>query len=648
MTTPPHDAAIGSHAPLTPARVGAVRITDPFWAAQQLQTATVALPRQLEKMRERGNLDALALHWSPASGYTPHVFWDSDLAKWLEAASYVLATREDADLEAAVDRVIDLLAAAQQADGYLNSYFSTVGEGRRFTDHNDAHELYCAGHLIEAGVAHFESTGRRTLLDVVMRYADLIDAQFSDDGPDAGGFDGHPEIELALVRLARATGESRYTRLAQRLVENRGRSPFFENERLARGDAGMFADTFPGRQEHPELYAEYQQSHLPVREQREAVGHAVRAVYLYTGAFDVGVETADRGLIEAVDALWADVTERKMHVTANIGTNARFEAFGPAFDLPTARGYGETCASIGLAIWAERLANARRDSRYVDVLETALYNGALAGKSADGLRYFYDNQLSSDGSLARRDWFDTSCCPPNLARFLASAGRLVYSVGGDTIAVNLFVASEMTAALGGREFRVRQDTDFPRSGRVTVVVDVDEPTEATLAVRIPDYAGAVLVDGTPLEELTRQDGYLVLRRTWAGSTRIELDIDLPIQVLHARGEVTELRGRIAVRRGPVVYCIEQADAGVPTGSLLLEPGAIRVAEDSVSGHVDLLADAIHDDAPAGSLYEHAPHVRRRRTVRMVPYFFWGNREPGTMDVWVREAVPGEGTQDVAR
>ena len=639
MTRPEVGARATDRVPSrTPARVQDVEIIDPFWRAQQEQNRSVALPGQLAHMRERGNLRALAGDWDVDADYTPHAFWDSDLAKWIEAASYSLATHWDAELDREVEEIIDLLERAQQPDGYLNSYFTTVGAGRRFTDHLDAHELYCAGHLIEAAVAHAESTGRRRLLDVACRYADLIDERFADDGPDAGGYDGHPEIELALMRLARATGVERYEALARRLVDNRGQQPpFFDRERERRGTPGMFEATFPGRLNDPRRYDQYQQSHVPVRDQREAVGHAVRAVYLYTGATDVALATGDDALAHAVHELWTDVTERKMHVTGHIGTVRAFESFDVAYALPTADGYGETCASIGMANWAERLGNGYRDARYFDVLERELYNGALSGKSTDGLRYFYDNQLSSDGSLSRQDWFATSCCPPNLARFVASLGRLIYSSEEGLVAVNLFVASRYRTLIEGHSVTVEQHTDYPRSGGVRVDVTTSTPQRFVLAVRIPPEVVGVRCDGETVDPAALRSGYLELERHWSGTTTVTLDFDIPVRVVRAASAVADARGKVAVQRGPVIYCAEEVDAAAPTAELVIDPDRIRIASDSISGQTELTVAAIRRRTTSG-LYTSAPPREDPLDTRLVPYYFWGNRGLGSMDVWLVEAI----------
>ena len=614
-----------------------VDVVDSFWSAKQNLTRETTIPAQERIMRSKGYFQALTLTWRKGDWYTPHVFWESDLAKWIEAGSYTLATHPTAEMTDAISAAIDLLDTAQQPDGYLNPYFTVVAPEKRFTDHEDAHELYCAGHLIEAGVAHFEATGTTRLLDIVCRYADLIDERFGPGGADEGGYDGHPEIELALVRLSKATGNRRYLDLSKRLLDNRGTAPyFFERQRDERSDDGMFANVFPGRRNSPERYRTYQQSHLPVREQRDAVGHAVRAMYLYTAMTDVGVETGDETLWAAGVALWRSVTEKKMYITGSVGTEPRIEGFGPDYDLPNATGYGETCAAIGLANWAARLGNASGDAQYFDVLERALYNGVISGASADGTHYFYGNPLSSDGSKHRNEWFDTSCCPPNLARFLSGLGRLVYARNDDTLAVNLFLASEARAEFDSTVF-VKQETDYPRSGGTRITVSTEQPAPFVLAVRIPSWCDSVTIDGEPLTDRPG-DGFVRFDRTWQGETVIEIDAELPVRRMRAHPAVAQDRGLVALQRGPIVFCAEATDNEGETSRLILPRASeITVVDDPDSGLVRLTAPALIDTAPwDNSLYTDGTTGHRPTELAAVPYFYWDNREPGSMDVWLRE------------
>lgn len=384
------------------------------------------------------------------------------MAKWIEAASYSLATAPDPGLAQLVDEAMELLTRAQQADGYLNTYFTVVEPGRRWTDLRDAHELYCAGHLIEAAVAHVEATGEHGLLDVVMRYADHISEVF---GPGTGqrrGYSGHPEIELALMRLFRATGQERYRSLCSFFIDERGRQPYyFEQEAGRRGTPGYFGSRppFDRREQEPERFREYNQSHLPVREQHEAVGHAVRAMYLYSGMADVAAETGDSSLAAACRRLWQHVTTRRMYVTGGLGSTALIEGFTADFDLPNETAYAETCAAIGLVFWAHRMVQLERDSRYTDVLELALYNGVLAGISMDGTRFSYDNPLASLGDHHRQAWFGVACCPPNVARLITSLGRYAYTQGEHEAVVHLFVAGAGTFELAGSAVAGELDLD---------------------------------------------------------------------------------------------------------------------------------------------------------------------------------------------
>ena len=395
-----------------------VAIRDAFWAPRIEVNRTETVPIEFEQCRKTGRIDAWKLDWREGMQPEPHPFWDSDVAKWIEAAACSLATHPDARLERRVDRVIDLIAKAQRPDGYLNTYFSVVAPEKRWANLGMWHELYCAGHLIEAAVAYWEATGKSRFLDVVRRYADAIDAEF---GPGKRrGCPGHQEIELALVKLYRATGERRYLELALFFLNQRGQQPSVfreELERLDPEDARLNRHFFG---EGEAFHTEYCQDHLPVREQGQALGHAVRAMYLYCAMADVAGETGDQELRRACLRLWNSVCDRRMYVTGGIGSSLRNEGFTHDYDLPNLSAYAETCAAVGLVFWSHRMLELECDGRFADVMERALYNGAISGVSLDGRRFFYVNPLASHGDVARREWFDCACCPPNIARLLAS------------------------------------------------------------------------------------------------------------------------------------------------------------------------------------------------------------------------------------
>ncbi|MCD0443986.1 glycoside hydrolase family 127 protein [Glycomyces sp. A-F 0318] len=618
-----------------------VVIADEFWSPRRETVRAETLPHQEERLRDGGQFAALRFEWRP----DPHddrerfpIFWESDVAKWIEAAGYALASRPDPGLEAAVDEAIALLAGAQQDDGYLNAYFTAIKPGKRFTDLRDAHELYCAGHLIEAAVAHFQATGKTSLLDVVRRYADLIDREFGPGGSCEGGYCGHQEIELALVKLFRATGERRYLDLSLRLLDNRGKAPFyFDEEARERGDAGYFGGQ--GSVVRADRRSrEYNQSHAPVREQTEAVGHSVRAMYQYAAMADLALELGDQGLREACERLWRDLVGTKLYVTGGIGADPSIEGFGPAFHLPDGDGYAETCAAIGLVFWAHRMMLLTGEATYADVLERALYNGVLSGVSADGTAYFYGNPLASDGTVERSDWFDCACCPPNLARLLTSLEEYVYVADDAGLAVNLYVSGTARFTREGRHASVTQRSAYPWDGAVALTVGGEAPLAFALRLRIPEWTTgepAIAVNGEPASFAVER-GYAVLDRTWAPGDRVDLVLPMAPVLVRADPRVAAAHGKVALQKGPIVHCVEEVDNAAPVPHLVIA----RDGEPAVEHRdgLDRITVAGAVDAPAaGGLYRTGTTALRPTEVRTVPYFAWANRGKGTMAVWVREA-----------
>lgn len=619
-----------------------VRVADHFWAPRRDLVRTSTIPQQEVQMRREGHIDALKLTWKPGDPKEPHIFWESDLAKWIEAASYCLATTPDPELEQAVDQVIALLASAQQADGYLNAYFTVVKPGQRFTDLRDAHELYCAGHLIEAGVAHHDATGKTTLLDIVCRYADLIDDVFSPGGTCDGGYCGHQEIELALIKLYRATGESRYRDLSRRFIDRRGQKPFyFDVEEQRRGNGGYFASAFPNRANESEHWREYNQSHLPVRDQNELVGHSVRALYMMSAMTDLAAEYDDRELTAAVVRLWDDLTEKKLYLTGGVGSDPTIEGFGPAYDLPDDHGYAETCAAIALVQWAQRMSNLTGEAHYIDTLERALYNGVLSGASADGTHYFYGNPLASNGDVHRQEWFGCACCPPNLARLISELGHYIYSQGNDEAIVNLFVDSTALFGFSSGVLEVEQRTTYPREGTVDLLItpDADLGT-ATLSVRIPSWSQpSIKINGEILDPPTLTNGYLRLDRQWKVGDTVNLDLGMKIRRTWAHPSVTSATGKVALERGPIIFCLEGVDHATGVHRICLPSEAVIEARaDDRTGIVTLHAAAVADaEQPGqGALYRGSASERKQVDLTAVPYFSWANRGQSEMTVWIRE------------
>ncbi|NPV46476.1 MAG: glycoside hydrolase family 127 protein [Armatimonadetes bacterium] len=614
---------------LSPVPFTAVSITDSFWAPRLATNRDVTLPAEYAQLQQTGRIDAFDLSWKPGMEPVPHYFWDSDVAKWIEAASYSLATHPDPELDTLLDEVIAKIAGAQQPDGYLNVYFTVVAPEQRWANLHVHHELYCAGHLMEAAVAHHQATGKRTLLDVMTRYADYIDSVFGEGPGHRSGTCGHEEIELALVKLYHATSEERYLRLSEFFLNQRGQKP------------SVFAHEFaPGES----FDTSYCQDHLPVREQSEVTGHAVRAMYLYSGMADVAGETGDEGLLRACQRLWDHLTLKNMYLTGGIGSTRHNEGFTRDYDLPNDTAYCETCAAIGLVFWAHRMLQLTADSRYADVMERALYNGTISGVSLDGKRFFYENPLESAGHHHRQDWFGCACCPPNIARLLASLGGYVYSLGDDGVFVHLYVQGEGRLRVAGQDATLRQQTDYPWDGAVRLTLGLAEPATFALNLRLPDWcAGATLtVDGEPVDiAANSRQGYLHLDRTWTGDEVIELTLPMPVQRVYAHPAVRADAGLVALQRGPVVYCLEAADNPWPLHRVVLPRDAtcsVRYAPDLLGGVTVIEAEGLVE-VPGdweGKLYSATPDTLQPARLTAIPYCTWDNREPGAMRVWLRE------------
>ncbi len=616
--------------------LAAVTLRVGFWQARQQLIRRVTLPAQYEWCRRTGRIDAWRLKWKPGQPRKPHIFWDSDIGKWIEAAAYSLMTKPDTALRRRVERLIDRIAQAQRRDGYLNPYFTVVEPGRRWTNLRDAHELYGAGHLMEAATAYHQATGDTRLLRVLCRYADHIDRTFGRRRGQKRGYCGHPEIELALVKLYRAIGEKRYLRLAEYFVNERGRQPYyFAGEAGARGE------------EMPVTSAIYRctQSHRPVRKQREAVGHAVRAMYLYAGMADVARETGDRTLRAACRRLWDSVTQRRMYLTGGIGSTRQGEAFTFDYDLPNETAYTETCAAVGLVLFAHRMLQLEADARYADVMERALYNGVLSGISLDGRQFFYANPLAVTPASApflqppmaveRQSWFDCACCPPNLARLVLSLGGYACSRRDDTLYVHLYVSGSVSL----RDIYVTFETNYPWDETVRLTVWPRWPGRFTLALRIPGWCAGATIDGRAPKV---RKGYALLTRHWEAGDRVELRLPMPVMRIESHPRTRMNAGRVALQRGPIVYCIEEADHGPQLHQVVLPRNAPLTAhfEPKLLGGVCVITGRAQREVRDGwgdALYRSDPRRPRFKTVqlRAVPYFAWANRGRGEMRVWIR-------------
>lgn len=616
---------------LTPVPLTQVTVEDSFWASRMRINREQTIPHEYKQCKDTGRIDAFLLDWKPGMEPKPHYFWDSDLAKWIEAASYSLATNPDPELDALLDEVIEKVAGAQQDDGYLNVYFTAVEPEKRWANLAHWHELYCAGHLMEAGVAHFEATGKRSLLDVMCRYADYIDSVFGPGKRD--GCPGHEEIELALVKLYHATGEERYLNLSKFFLDQRGQTPSYFKEELNKLNPGA-GDKFP---------PEYCQDHLPVRDQSEVTGHAVRAMYLYCGMADVANETGDQGLLDACERLWDNVCRKRMYITGGIGPSRHNEGFTGDYDLPNETAYAETCAAVGLVFWNHRLLQLQGDARFADVMERALYNGTISGVSLDGKGFFYVNPLESKGGHHRQDWFGCACCPPNIARLIASVGGYIYSQADNGAYVHLYIQGSGTLDIGGQKVTLKQETDYPWHGCIQITVTPEKPAVFALNLRIPGWSRntALTVNGETVDvEAVTTLGYARVEREWKSGDQVELTLPMPVERVQAHPSVREDAGCVALQRGPVVYCLEQTDNPTPLHRVILP----RDAELEPHFEVNLLggitvirgnALVVDDSDWNDTLYRAKLAKLKPLDITAIPYCVWDHRESGEMRVWIR-------------
>ena len=577
----------------------------------------------------------------PPESFYGMVFQDSDVAKWMEAAAYALAAGPDQELEARLEETIDLLEQGQHEDGYLNSYFTVKAPGKEWTDLQEAHELYCAGHLMEAAVAYFEATGKDRFLKIMEKNADCIYRHFTEVCPR--GFSGHPEVELALLKLYRATGNETYKELCAHFIDVRGQSPnYFIEERKTRGwhvwDQG----------DPNGIDTDYTQSTKPVREQQDAVGHAVRAVYLYTAMADLARESGDPTLKTACETLWKSITEKRMYVTGGIGSTVLGEAFTVDYDLPGDTAYAETCASIGLIFFARRMLELDPKGQYGDVMERALYNTVLAGMAQDGRRFFYVNPLevvpgiSGEAATQRHalpqrpQWYACACCPPNVARLLTSIGSYAYTAGENALFAHLYLEGTVDSGLG---WSLTCETGYPHGGEVRYTYHGPE-RETTLALRIPGWSRrtSLRVNGqeADLSALTKE-GYAYLNRAFREGDQITLTLDMAPQWVTASAKVPALSNRAAVQRGPLVYCAEGVDNGgqvlglsfAREGTLTQEP----FDPELLGGVAPVTAQGWRQREP-GALYAYGMAQQEPAQIRLVPYYAWGNRGLTQMRVWL--------------
>jgi uncharacterized protein len=608
------DSSASPYARLRPVAVRDVRITDDFWAPRLRRNTDITLPAQHAQCETTGALRNFQRAAGSVGGdFSGRYYSDSDVYKWIEAASWSLATEPSADLTDRLDAVIKLVAGAQDSDGYVNTYFSVDRTGERWTDLVVRHEMYCIGHLVQAAVAHVRATGDNALLDVALRACTHVASRFAPG--EVPGTCGHPGLEMALVELYRTTGDRRWLDLASWQLDSRG--------------AGVLDGS------------EYLIDHQPLREQDRVTGHAVRALYLYAAMADVVLETGDVQLREALSRLWADLSGAKTAVTGGVGARWDGEAFGDAYELPD-RAYNETCAAIAHIFLAWRLLLLTGEPEYRDVVELALHNGVLPGLSLSGTEFFYQNPLADAGRHRRSPWFECACCPPNIARLLASLPGYLYTTSDEGVWVQLYIGNQASLRLvDGTDVRLGLTTTLPWEGTTRLTVDPASPASFTVFLPVPGWASDVTVRVNG-EAVAVEAGasWIPLRRTWAAGDTVEVVLDTAVRAVVAHPRVASLHGRAAVARGPLVYCVEQADNDRAVEDLRItgrEEWSASYRPDLLEGVTTLTAQAravYADDGPLYRPYDGETSPSREATVTAIPYYAWANRQAGPMRVFI--------------
>ena len=639
---------------LQPIDLKDISIRDEFWDRYTRLVPEKMLPYQWRALNDQVSdaepshcIENLRIAAGEAQGhFHGFVFQDTDVAKWLEAAAYTLAWRPDPELEALADQAIELIGRAQEPDGYLDTYFTIEAPDSRFRNLRYGHELYTAGHMIEAAVAYYQVTGKRAFLDIMCRTADLICQVFRSE-EFRSAYPGHEEIELALIRLYAVTGRRDYLDMAKQFVDRRGVDPdYFQHEPEHPAWIPFFGQT---RDEPVDKL--YHQCHMPVRRQTAAEGHAVRAVYLYSAMADLAWEYRDETLTAACERLYENIVRRRMYITGGIGSSGYFERFTTDFDLPNDSAYAESCASIGLAMFCRRMLQNSRDSRYADTMERALMNTVTAGVSLSGDAFFYVNPLAvwpascmentsmSHVKPVRQKWFGCACCPPNIARTFASLGQYAVMTCPEGIWLNLFFSGTFSAHIGGTKVAVSCQTDFPFAGEITLKVHAASPVSGTLALRLPDYATEpVLLRNSQSVCPRLEKGYLCLDGVW-DRDEIVYRFAMPARFVWSDPRLRADVGRAAVMKGPLVYCLEQIDNGADLAALSVDTaaGLTEGYDPSLLGGTAVIRAKGRRTVPGtdGPLYRGAPPAEEPAELTYVPYCFWGNREPGEMQVWTR-------------
>lgn len=592
-----------------------IKITDGFWKVKQDMISDVTLQSVYNRFKETHRFDALDCTWKEGDPDMPHVFWDSDIAKWLEGLAYSLTYKENNELVKIADESIEKIIKNRDENGYFNSHFLVTG--KRFTERNE-HELYCAGHLTEAAVAYYNATGKRTLLDAMCKYMDYIEKVFVKEQSAEFVTPGHPEIELALVKLYEVTGEKRYLELSKFFIDNHGAND--KDKELYRGCKKL-----------------YNQDEIPLRERSTVDGHCVRALYLLSGVADIAYHYEDKELFETAERCFENVVKKRMYITGATGSTCHGEAFTVDYDLPNRDAYAETCASISLAYFANRMTKLNKNSKYADTVEKVMYNGILSGISMDGKSFFYENPLEIDPDFnkvnictdggkrfpitQRKEVFDCSCCPPNVIRFIASIGDYMYSEEEETLYIHQYIASEMNT----ENIIITQQTDYPSTGDVKI--KVEKCNKKFIAARVPEWCKSFKIS----EAYTLKDGYAYIEAT--GVEEISVSFDMPVRFVSANRRVHDNAGRVAVMRGPVVYCLEGVDNGKDLQSVRVDIKESAKIADSEFLVPSLLING-YQEKPCDDLYYDATDEYEEKQLKFIPYYAYANRGETDMLVWV--------------
>lgn len=575
-----------------------VKINDNFWSPRLSKHVSATLPVCIDQIENQTGRIRNFENAAKGEGEHSGIFFDdSDVYKALEGMAYSLINNPDPELEKKADEWIDKFAAAQQPDGYINTFYTLTGLDKRWTN-MDKHEMYCAGHMIEAGVAYYQATGKRKLLDVCIRMTDHMMSQF---GPGKRHWvPGHEEIELALVKLYQTTQEQKYLDFAYWLLEERGHG------HGTMGDEGKWDPV-------------YYQDIVPVRRLTDISGHAVRCMYLYCGMADVAALKNDTGYIAAIDRLWDDLVHRNMYITGGIGSSRDNEGFTEDYDLPNLDAYCETCASVGMVLWNQRMNQLTGDSKYIDVLERSLYNGALAGISLGGDRFFYVNPLESKGDHHRQEWYGCACCPSQLSRFLPSIGNYIYASSDDALWVNLYIGNTGQIRIGETDILLTQETDYPWDGSVKLTISTSQPLEKEIRLRIPNWCKTydLSINGKRIN-VSEEKGYAVIK-DWKSQDVIALDMDMPVEIVAADPHVKENFGKRVIQRGPLVYCMEEIDNPEYFDQIQLSPSTTFQ-----TAFVSDILNGIKTIKTNG----------RAQSATFIPYYAWDNRKAGKMRVWI--------------